>query len=114
MVLRVHSKRQDWPASLATLRDMQKQGVAVDSLALNVALATGVAVDQVEQVGDLIMEIDSYKAPISDVVSFNTLIKGYAQRGDVDGAFQAIVRMRQRGLAPNAITFNTTMDAAVR
>lgn len=114
MVLRVHSKRQDWPASLETLRKMRSWGVTVDCLALNVALATGIAMDHVEEVGELITEVDSYVKPVSDVVSFNTLIKGYAQRGDVDGAFQAIERMRQRGLVPNAITFNTTMDAAVR
>lgn len=113
-VLRVHAKRQDWPASLATFRDMQKRGVSVDSLVLNVILATGVASDQIEAVEQLLIEADGFTPPISDVVSYNTLIKGYAQRNDSSKAMQVIKRMRGRGLMTNAITFNTAMDAAVR
>jgi pentatricopeptide repeat protein len=113
-VLRVHAKRQDWPASLQTLRQMKGRGVNPDSLVLNFALATGIAADQVEAVGKLVEEAEAYKPPIADVVSYNTLIKGYAQRGDADGASEAIRRMRKSGLKPNAITFNTAMDANVR
>lgn len=113
-VLRVHAKRQDWPSSVDILKDMQRRNVPLDSLALNVALATGVAVDQVEAVAEMIAEADTHTPPISDVVSYNTLIKGYAQRADPNGALQALDGMRKRGLAPNAISFNTAMDAAVR
>lgn len=113
-VLRVHAKRQDWPASLETIRDMQRRGVPPDSLALNVALATGVAADRLEAVAALVAEAEAQTPPTTDVVSYNTVIKGYAQRGDSEGAVQALKRMQQRNLAPNAITFNTTMDAAVR
>merc|ERR1719498_1310024 len=49
-MLRVHAKRQDWKASLATFRSMQARGVRLDSLVLNVILATGVAADQLEGV----------------------------------------------------------------
>lgn len=113
-VLRVHAKRQDWPSSVATFRDMQRRGVPLDSLVLNVILATGVAADQIEPVEELLIEADNFKPPISDVVSYNTLIKGYAQRNDSAKAMQVIKRMRHRGLVTNAITFNTAMDAAVR
>jgi pentatricopeptide repeat protein len=113
-VLRVHAKRQDWPSSLNVFRDMQKRKVPLDSLVLNVILATGVAGDQIEGVEQLLVEADTFKPPISDVVSYNTLIKGYAQRNDALKAIQVINRMVQRGLTTNAITFNTAMDAAVR
>jgi len=43
VVLRVHAKRQDWPASVAHLRILWDTGVEVDGLCLNIALATGVA-----------------------------------------------------------------------
>jgi len=101
-VLRVHAKRQDWAASVATLREMQRRGVVLDSLALNVTLATGVAADQLEAVQKLVAEGDTYQPPISDVVSYNTLIKGCAQRSDADRAVEAIKAMRARGLRPNA------------
>jgi len=110
----VHAKRQDWAASLATIRDMQERRVGIDSLALNVALATGVAANQLESVESLIDEIDGHGAPVSDVVSYNTLLKGYAQHNDASSAISIIRRMRKRNLRPNAISFNTAMDAAVR
>lgn len=113
-ILRVHAKRQDWPSSLNVFRDMQKRKVTVDSLVLNVILATGVAADQIEGVEQLLIEADTFKPSISDVVSYNTLIKGYAQRNEALKAIQVISRMRERGLRINAITYNTAMDAAVR
>lgn len=113
-VLRVHAKRQDWPASLATLRVMQERGVTVDSLALNIVLATGIAADAVENVEALLAEADDARPPTSDIVSYNTLMKGYAQRNDPAGATRVIDRMSRRNLFPNAITFNTAMDAASR
>merc|ERR1719201_1062444 len=67
-----------------------------------------------ESVELLLSEAESFEPPISDVVSYNTVIKGYAQRNDALKAIQAISRMRERGLKMNAITFNTAMDAAVR
>eukprot|EP00421_Protoceratium_reticulatum_P020500 CAMPEP_0168393782 /NCGR_PEP_ID=MMETSP0228-20121227/19195_1 /TAXON_ID=133427 /ORGANISM="Protoceratium reticulatum, Strain CCCM 535 (=CCMP 1889)" /LENGTH=489 /DNA_ID=CAMNT_0008407173 /DNA_START=109 /DNA_END=1575 /DNA_ORIENTATION=- len=113
-VLRVHGRRQDWPASLATFRDMQKRGVQPDSLVLNVILATGISADQVHAVEALVAEADGYTPRITDVVSYNTLVKGYAQHNDFEGALNIIKRMRARSLVPNAITFNSVMDAAVR
>jgi len=113
-VLRVHAKRQDWPSSLNVFHDMQRRKVKLDSLVLNVILATGVAADQIEGVEELLLEADTFKPPISDVVSYNTLIKGYAQRNDALKAIQVINRMVKRGLTTNAISFNTAMDAAVR
>merc|ERR1719336_251157 len=113
-VLRVHARRQDWTSSIADLRKMQSKGVRIDTLALNIVLATGIAVDKIGDVKDLIAETHTYTPPIADVVSYNTLIKGCAQRNDAEMALQALEDMQTHGLMPNAITFNTCMDAAVR
>jgi len=113
-VLRVHSKRQDFSASLKIFRDMQKRCSSVDSLALNVVLATGVTADQLQAVEDLVKEGDAKSPPITDVVSYNTLMKAFAQRGDSQGASRALANMKARQLVPNAITFNTAMDASIR
>jgi len=114
VVLRVHGRRQDWDSSLAALRQMQSLGVSVDGLALNIVLATGVAADKLEAVQELIAESHTYSTPIADVVSYNTLIKGCAQRGYAKMAMQAVKDMQRYNLKPNAITLNTCMDAAVR
>lgn len=113
-ILRVYAKRQDWFASVETFRDMQRRGVLMDSLVLNVILATGAATDQVEGVEGLLKEVENANPPLTDVVSYNTLIKAHAQRGNAEKAIEILNQMRASGKVPNAITFNTAMDAAVR
>jgi pentatricopeptide repeat protein len=108
-VLRVHSRRQDWPSSKKTILEMKHLGVALDSLALNVALATGVASDRLEEAAELALQ-----AGVADVISYNTILKGYALRGQPDGAYKVLAQMKTQGLSPNCITYNTIMDALVR
>jgi len=100
---------------------MQGRCVRIDSLALNVVLATAVAAGRVLQAEALLNEFEQLQMmkqasepPITDVVSYNTLIKGYSQEGNFESAFEVLHRMRTRGLQPSAVTFNTAMDAAVR
>lgn len=112
--LRVFSKKGDWAASLELLHGMQARGVRLDSLALNVVLATGVAADKVPAVAQFLTEIETNHPNIPDVVSYNTMLKGHAQRNDAESGLATITRMRKKNLNPNSITFNTAMDAAVR
>lgn len=109
-VLRVHAKRQDWPASKAIIKDMQNRGVAIDSLVLNIALATGVAAGKAVGTNALLNEFKEF----ADVVSYNTVIKVYAHQKDACMARDMLDLMVSRSVTPNAITFNTVMDAAVR
>ncbi|CAE7463618.1 MEE40 [Symbiodinium pilosum] len=104
----------DRPSALATVRDMRNRGVSVDSLALNVALSTGVAADKVDEVLDLLTEAEKLKPAVADVVSYNTLIKAFTQRANYDAACEVLERMKAHRIFPNAISFNTIMDAAVR
>lgn len=117
-ILRVHLKQNDFPSSMEILQDMTQQGVKIDSLALNQTLATGIACGKTEAVAQLIEDVGSQPEGLPssavDIVSYNTLIKGYAQKGDVDGCSKALERLTQRGLKPNAITLNTSIDCAIR
>jgi pentatricopeptide repeat protein len=111
-VLRVYSRRPDWPKSLAALRDMQQRQVAIDSLVLNVVLATGVASGNLAGAQALVKEFSDIE--IADVVSYNTVLKGLAQQKETDEALKLLDEMCESGVQPNAITFNTAMDAAIR
>jgi pentatricopeptide repeat protein len=111
-ILRVHSRRQDWSRSLAVIRDMQSRQAPIDSLVLNIVLATGVAAGELQSTQDLLQEFSKNNG--ADVISFNTVMKGFAQQKDVENAKKLLEEMCQTGVRPNAITFNTVMDAAVR
>lgn len=113
-ILGVHNKRQDWPATVATIKDMHNKGVHVDSLTLNVALSTGIAAEEVSSVEALLAEAELKEPFAPDVISYNTLTKVFAQRSMYAQAAKVLDRMKKHNIRPNAITFNTVMDAAVR
>jgi len=111
-ILRVHSKRQNWAKSVEVIRDMQLRQAPIDSIVLNVVLATGVAAGELDAVVGLLEEFS--EVGIADVVSYNTLMKGLAQQKEVDRALKLLDEMINIQLKPTAITFNTAIDAAVR
>jgi len=113
-ILRAFSKRSDSTNSIRILNDMQQRKLEPDSLVLNIVLATCVNADRLDQAETLLEEMLAKPQPVVDVVSYNTVIKGHAQKGDMKKALAALERMSANGLRPNMITFNTTMDSAVR
>merc|ERR1719444_87444 len=111
-MLREFSRRQNWPQSLALFRDMQHRQAPIDSVVLNIVLSTGVAAGQLEATKALLQEVSP--TGIADVISYNTIMKGFAQQKYGGQAIKLLDEMSQVGVKPNAITFNTAMDAAVR
>lgn len=111
-LLRVHNKTHNWTASMQALRTMQRQGMEVDTLALNVLLSTAVACDKVEEAEELLVELSPATRP--DVVTFNTLIKGYMQRGEIEEAIAVLDRMQAQKVWPNSISFNTIQDKMMK
>lgn len=113
-ILRVFSKMHDWQRSLQAIADMQKQGLTPDTLVYNIVLATCVQSEKIDQAEVLLKKMLSQNPPVMDVVSFNTVIKGLAQKGEFNRAIAFLEEMTEKGVQPNTITFNTIMDSAVR
>lgn len=114
MALRVYSKRQDWSKSLEIFRSMQERGVAIDTLILNSVLSTGASSGKMDATAALLSEMADSKPDIIDVISYNTVLKGYAHQKDANKALKVLDSMIEHNVKPNSITFNTVMDAAVR
>merc|ERR1719181_1068503 len=51
------------------------------------------------------------QAGMTDVVSFNTLIKSHLQSGNFDKARRLMEEMKKEGMQPNRVTFNELMNA---
>merc|ERR1719453_1250327 len=114
-VFKMYYKVPDWPKSVALLRHMQQHNAPIDSLVLNNVLATGVAAGKLDEACVLLKEFAGMQ--LADVVSYNTVMKGYAQLRELSKAIRLIDEMCDSNVAavkPNAITFNTAMDAAIR
>jgi len=112
-ILLVHSRDHNWSKSVAMLRDMQSRQAPIDNLVLNLVLSTGVAAGELDAAKALLQEF-SVQDGMASVISYNTIMKGFAQHKYADQATQLLDEMFQLGMKPNAITFNTAMDACIR
>lgn len=50
---------------------------------------------------------------IVDVVSYNTIIKGFAQSSNLKRCFDCLHEMREQGLEPDDVTFGTLLDTCI-
>jgi len=79
---------------------------------MGICAAAGMATEVEQLLAEA--EADVSELVLTDAVSYNTVIKAYAQCGDYPSAVKVLMRMRARGLEPNNITYNSLIDAAAR
>jgi len=108
--LSIHAKRGDWLSAVALLNGMKPSGVEPDNLVLNIVIGLCVSAGQVDQAELLAKNF----VHATDVVSYNTLLKGYSQQTDLAKAQALLQQMLADGPEPTLISFNTVMDCSVR
>jgi len=115
-MLQVHSKRRDWQAALEVYRGMQVRKDEIDGHVLNMVMGICAAAGVASEVERLLGEAETVYSELvlTDAVSYNTVIKAYAQSGNYPKAAEVLMRMRTRGLEPSAITYNSLIYAAAR
>lgn len=109
-VLRIFTKEQDWLGAVNLLSRMKAAGARPDALVLNSALGLCISASELAAAEGLLQQWPDS----TDVVSFNIMLKGCSQQADISRAEAILQRMLRSGPAPNLISFNTTMDCAVR
>eukprot|EP00746_Dinoflagellata_sp_MGD_P122079 gnl/MRDRNA2_/MRDRNA2_57062_c0_seq1.p1 gnl/MRDRNA2_/MRDRNA2_57062_c0~~gnl/MRDRNA2_/MRDRNA2_57062_c0_seq1.p1 ORF type:complete len:840 (-),score=167.22 gnl/MRDRNA2_/MRDRNA2_57062_c0_seq1:10-2529(-) len=112
-ILRTYANEKDWKSACDILKVMKASGSPPDNLAFNNVLGVCVRSGQVEVAHQLVTEWQDQKG-LLDVVSFNTLLKGYTQVPNYGKAEAVLEQMQKIGVQPNLISFNTAMDCAVR
>merc|ERR1719460_2179719 len=60
----------------------------------------------------LVLEMQTIVTKL-DIITYNTLLKGYCSMGDVRGAKDLFLEMERAGLAPNDVSYNCMINAAV-
>jgi pentatricopeptide repeat protein len=98
-------------------------GESMSSLMLNLVLLTCVNTASPERALKLLQEAREFevsraqtsteKERLVDVVSYNTLIKGFAQTGNLKQCFDCLHDMREQGVEPDDVTFGTLLDTCI-
>lgn len=96
-----------------------KLDAEITPLMLNLLLLTCVSAGQTERALKLLHEAnhiekrEGAEKTIVDVVSFNTVIKGFSHGGAPSKAFDCLHEMSAKGIDPDDITFGTLLDACI-
>ncbi|KAI5071883.1 hypothetical protein GOP47_0014134 [Adiantum capillus-veneris] len=101
-------------AKLKDLKCGQKlhKDASTNGLLLNDGLVGNALVDMYAKCGSFSKAHDVFdKLPSRNVVSWTTLIAGYAEHGQGEKALKCFEQMRQEGVHPNAITFLCSLKA---
>lgn len=77
---------------------------------VNALLGACVNSKKFNRVDALFRELQEKLGVEPDVVSYNTVIKGFCAMGSLDSALAMVDEMEGKGLVPDLITFNTLLD----
>jgi pentatricopeptide repeat protein len=123
LLFRTYVAVNDGPSAEATFREL---GENMTSLMLNLVLLISINAKDPERALELLHEARTFqerrdsrlghggqREPIVDVVSYNTLIKGFAQAGKMKKCFDCFHEMRTHGLVPDDVTFGTLLDMCI-
>jgi len=110
-LMRSAVRDRDAPRAVALFRRWQASDVPVDVAAWNCCLDACISAGQIKTGRALFDEMVNTIA--ADIITYNTLLKGYCQAGDIDGAKLLMREMEAGGLHPNDVTYNCLINASV-
>lgn len=122
LFFRAYAACNNLDGAISVFRELREE---VTSLMLNLLLLTCVNVNRPEDAFGLLQEAKGYEktrlskgdaaagSRIVDTVSYNTLIKGFAQSDLPNRCFECLHDMRSHGLEPDDVTFGSLLDVCI-
>jgi len=108
-MIRSCAKEKDLKGAKAIFEQMEQGGVELNCIIYNAMLDACVECRDLKSAEEW---MDCMKAAkMTDVVSFNTLIKAHLQSGSFEKARQLMKLMKEQGVQPNQVTYNELMNA---
>lgn len=111
-LIRAAGRDKDAGKALAVLQQLKEATkLDVDIAAYNCALDSVVSAGDMQSAEALMEEARAVRG--LDVISYNTLLKGYCMKHDVTRAREVLSRMEADGHPPNDVSYNSVVNAAV-
>merc|ERR1719221_1855627 len=110
-LIRAAGRDKDVETAFAVLEKLKASGLVVDRTAYNCVLDVCVSSGDMKRARTL---VDEMRASISvDIITYNVLLKGYCVKKDLHGGRNLWKEMEREGYAPNDVSFNCLINAAV-
>jgi len=110
---RVAIQRGDWEGSVNILKTMHLENMPLDTAVCNAVLSACVTAQNLKAGSKVLDLMEQDRKGAQDIVSYNTLMKGYAFADDLDEVFRLHARMLEQGMEPSQVTFGILLDACV-
>jgi len=91
---------------------MHKSDIEISGIVYNTALACCVSAEKLDEAKQLLDDIVQ-GCGVADVITYNTLAKGYAKAGRMEDCFALYEKMRERGLSPSQVTYGILLDGLI-
>jgi len=106
---------------LTLIQEMHDGHVEIESVQFNTTLATCVGAGKVDQACALLDAMESHqiqythegKVGVADVITYNTLMKGYAKVGQLDDCFKVFDRIHASNLTPSQVSYGILLDCCI-
>jgi pentatricopeptide repeat protein len=88
--------------------------IPFEAVITNIVLATWITANRTPQARVLLAKAEQSEGAIAlDVVSYNTVMKGYAKQHKLKECFDLIKSMNNQGITSDEVTYSTLLDACV-
>merc|ERR1719331_2268261 len=108
-MIRNHASEKNLQGAFSVFESMEQSGIDLNVIMFNTVLDACVECKDLKA-AEAWME-RMRQASMTDVVSFNTLIKAHLQNGSFDKVRRLMEMMTSEGLKPNQVTFNELLNA---
>lgn len=110
-LIKAAGRDKDVNQAFAVLEKLKKSGADVDVAAYNCVLDACVSTGDMTRARKLVTEMQGMSN--IDLITYNTLLKGYCAKNDVRGAKDVLLEIGRAGFTPNDISYNCLINCAV-
>jgi len=108
-LIRAAGQNKDVDKAFVVLEQFREAG-GLDTALCNAVLDVCSTVGDMGRAWELLRDMEKNK--LADIISYNTLVKGYCMLTDADNAFDVLNSMGNAGLKPNDVTYNCLINLA--
>merc|ERR1719482_2719396 len=110
-LIRAAGRDRDVDRAFQVLAKLRESGVQLDVAAHNCVLDVCVSSGDLRRARSHFEEMRQVFTV--DVITFNTLLKGYCAKKDLQGARALLEEMHRDGVPPNDVSYNSLINSAV-
>jgi pentatricopeptide repeat protein len=112
-VMRAYAALGDATGAYELMKTMRERGLEPDAVMFNMAFAISCVAGKHLDLAEEMLRMFKGNAGIVDVITYNTLMKGYVQAGRIREAFDVLKDMETSGSPPSVVTYGTLLDACI-